>query len=73
MLPINLKCVCGQELEVIPKTLKALGAIAKANGWKLIGGGRIGHDKAVAAHCPSCSQHHAKIQSIQKEPATHEG
>lgn len=65
MLSITLRCPCKAELEVLPKTLRDLGHIAKANDWKLIGGGRVGHDKAVAAHCPSCAEHQSKIEQIQ--------
>ena len=71
MLPINLKCTCGAELEVIPKSLKALGAIAKANDWKLIGGGRVGHDHAVAAHCPHCASVCRKIEGVQNDLVSH--
>ena len=64
MLPIILNCPCGKELEVIPKTLKALGDIAKANDWKLIGGCRIGHHKEVAALCPICASAQKRHREI---------
>ena len=63
MLPITLKCVCGAELEVIPKSLRELSNVAKANEWKVIGRSRAGHDY-IAALCPNCAIHEKKIHDI---------
>lgn len=70
MLPITLKCSCGATLEIMPKGLKDLGEICKANEWRMIGGGRIGRDRDTAALCPTCAAHEKRVKEIGDEIAS---
>ncbi len=66
MLPITLKCVCGSELEIIPKRLQDVADVIKANDWRRLHKSSVGRQGVIAALCPKCKLHEEQISIINQ-------